>query len=308
MSEPLDFGSDRVCKLFDNFAAPVATDASAPVLVPAGACGARPVRVRLFWGTTPTVVSIAVQRSVDNITYATLYTFSKPLEVDGVDLHTEGYIRVYVTTNTGGANLTVELEYGSDIKARSNLNATNDAEHVFVPMTFKSSATGAGTVVGLLVELEGTGALHYYDNAIWAIMHCNVSAGNLRNPVAVQGDLVFQDGCWVQGLGYGLGTYITFPNNTVTTGTFSGVNIEFSIPASWVGHLNNLKHSMLRFALGGAGAGSFEDSGYLFELAGFTEGSGNIYSAGADVAAAATLRILIGGTKYYILLGAGEST
>ncbi len=302
MSDPLDFGADRVCRLFDNYATPLTTIASSPVSVPAGAAGARPVRITTRWGTTPTVLSLAVQRSVDNVTWATLYTFTKLLERDGVDLVTEGYIRVYVTTNTGGANLTVELEYGSDPKVRLNPTPTNEADHDFLPLSFKSNATGDGSVNGLLVELESTGALHYYDTAIYGIMHCNVSAGNLRNPSALQGDLTFESGCWVQGLGYGIGTYITFPPSSCQTGTFTGINIEFSVPTGWSGHLNNVTHSIFRFALSGDGASGFDTSGYFLHVTGLTEGAGKVLRVAAPTTAAASLRCKIGTTTYYLPL------
>jgi hypothetical protein len=251
---------------------------------------------------------MAIQRSVDNVTWATLVTVTSLQAQDGVDLLTEGFIRVYITTNTTGANLTVELEYGSDPKIRPNFSSTHEADHSFLPLCFKSTATGVGTVSGLFVKLESTGALHYYDNAIYAHMHCNVSAGNLRNPVAVQGDLTFASGCWVQGLGYGIGTYITLPPSACTTGTFTGIQVEFNAPASYTGAASPVI-SCFRVTVGGDATAltSLETNLALFSVTGVTEGTGRMFSSGADVAAANTLRCLVNGVARYILLANGES-
>lgn len=51
-----------------------------------------------------------------------------------------------------------------------------------------------------------------------------------------------------------------------------------------------------------------DDNAYFMDIQGLTEGTGHMFSAGADVAAAATLKIRIGTTEYFLMLATGEST
>ena len=286
----------------------------------------------LSFSAAPTTFDCDIEYSDNNSIWRRLVNFANTAgESFSLPVLMPGFYRAKLNSVTAAASETVTLQIVAAIEAAAahdnvEINeATGDllgavlrlgrsgfpirkdtVGTTFIYGNFVNDAV-SGDVKGLAITLDAGGALQTYTTAIYGGINAT-AVGNLRNPVAVQGDINFSDGCWIQGLGYGLGTWIHLPNNTVTTGTFTGVNIEFDVPASWVGHLNNLKHSFLRFAIGGAGEGNFEDSGYLIELAGFNEGTGNIFSAGADVAAAASLRILIGGTKYFILLGAGEST
>ena len=284
----------------------------------------------LVFSAAPTAVSLDIEHAEAGVIYRRLVNFTKAIESFSCAA-TPGKYRVKVVTQTAAAAETLTLTVTAQTEAPAvadniEINeASGDAAGAVLRMglsgfplrkdtantdfiygNFVNDAI-TGTTRGLNIVLDVGGALLTYAECIKAQLNIT-GASNTRNPVGVQADLNFSSTGWVQGLGYGLGTYITFPNTTVTTGTFTGINIEFSIPTSWVGHLNNLKHSMLRFAVGGDGIAQFQDDGYLMELSGFAEGTGNIFSAGSDQAAEASLRILIDGVKYYIMLSTTELT
>jgi hypothetical protein len=174
----------------------------------------------------------------------------------------------------------------------------------FISCYFDNGAT-SGSNFGLYVQYAATGTLQTFSTAIHGQMNVTAQA---RNPVAVQGDLTFTTPAFIQGLGYGVGTYITLPGGAVTTGTFACMNAEINAPASYSGGASPVM-AVWRFALGGdsTAVANVDDNLDFMSIQGVTEGTGNMFSAGADVAAAATLRILVNTTAYYILLGAGES-
>lgn len=51
----------------------------------------------------------------------------------------------------------------------------------------------------------------------------------------------------------------------------------------------------------------FDPNALFFDIQGLSEGSGNMFSSGADVACAHTLKCRIGATTVYLMLAAGES-
>lgn len=178
------------------------------------------------------------------------------------------------------------------------------ASTVFLSGNFVNDAT-SGSTMGLRITLDSGGLLQTYSTAIHAQM--NVTE-QVRNPVALQGDMTFSTGAFIQGLGYGVGTYITMPGSAESTGTFACMNAEIAATASYSGGASPVM-SVWRFALSGntTAKNNIDDNLDILSIQGVTEGTGNVFSAGADVAAAATLRILVNTTAYYILLGAGES-
>lgn len=112
----------------------------------------------------------------------------------------------------------------------------------------------------------------------------------------------------VTGLGVGVDAQILVPDQALGGGTYGVINSEIysggsssSVAASDI--------AFFRAVAGGdaTGAGTVDTGAHLFSIQGLSEGTGNLFSAGADVAAAATLKILVGSTEYFILLGAGES-
>ncbi len=52
----------------------------------------------------------------------------------------------------------------------------------------------------------------------------------------------------------------------------------------------------------------FDPNAFFFDIQGLTEGSGNMFSSGADVICAHTLKCRIGATTVYLMCAAGEST
>ena len=175
---------------------------------------------------------------------------------------------------------------------------------IFIEGNFVNDAV-SGATFGMKITLDSGGLLQTYSTAIHAQM--NVTE-QVRNPVALQGDLSFSAGKFIQGLGYGIGTYISLPGSAESTGTFACMNAEINAPASYSGGASPVM-SVWRFAMGGDGTAltNLNDNLDFMSVQGVSEGSGNMFSAGGDQAASATLRILVNTTAYYILLSASES-
>ena len=182
--------------------------------------------------------------------------------------------------------------------------------YVFTSYNVQQQAVvDAGDMRGMVVDFNVMGNLQFYSTAIRGVV--TVGAGfSARNPRGVYGGLVISAAlARVQGTGAAIYGNVTSQTAAHNTGQIAVANLQWNCSALGT-FSNNANASFIRFSLSGdAGAtGSFDDLGHLFDLQGFTEGTGNIFSAGADVAAAATLRIVVGATHYYIMLAAGEST
>lgn len=122
MSAPLDGRPGDTVKLWDTFASPVATDASQPVFVPASSKGGRNITVSYRFGTAPTALTLTIQKSVDNVTWVDVGTFSA-LGQDSAVFNADGFVRGYLTALTGGANLTLEVQLGTNVAFDSSGSA-----------------------------------------------------------------------------------------------------------------------------------------------------------------------------------------
>lgn len=186
----------------------------------------------------------------------------------------------------------------------------------FMRAYFDSGAT-SGDSKGLGITLKATGTLQTYSTALYGSVEPSVQ---VRNPVGVQGELIFGVAGGVQGSGYGVGSYVSFPGAALPSGgNYAGMCIDFNLPASCdigsPGAGGATRVSMLRFAIGGDGTAkaTFEDTGTAMSFVGFTEGSDciinsdNLTIGAGDPANVIGLRIGIGtagggDTFYYIPL------
>ncbi len=158
----------------------------------------------------------------------------------------------------------------------------DDTNVNFMSAYFDSGAT-SGDSKGMAIKLHATGLLQTYSTAIFGAIAPSV---RVRNPVAVQGDMYFGAAGAVQGLGYGVGTYIAFPAASLPSGgNYAGMNIEFSLPASCdigsPGGGGASRVAMLRFAIGGdtTAKATFEDTGTAMSFVDFTAGSNKIINS-----------------------------
>ena len=195
-----------------------------------------------------------------------------------------------ITIGTSGSpiSLAAQPDHAIDIYTTS---PSTDAGNSVRPIHMTSTMTGIGGVGGR-AEFE---------------MTSNVALGGWAN--ALKGYFNMGDACTVSGLGSAVLAEMKLPGASLGgVGSYGVLEIELVTQASGVTGGAPVAFQWMQVSGDGTATADFEDTGYLQIIKGLTEGTGNIFSAGADVAAAATLRILVGATPYYILLGAGEST
>lgn len=305
----LNTGVGQLGKLWDT-ATPTALLASDNIFVPASGLGGRKVLVQYEWQVSPAACTFLIQSTPDDpdastATWATEATFTDTVRGTAVITTQSKYLRAYCSSVTigSGAGLTVAVTLGTDLRLDKVILDTNAVRESALHYEVSATGTGAADAYGLAVTLTASGVLSYYQTAGYFKLNAAGATGNLRNPVAIQGDMEFTDAdCWVQGLGYGIGTYITFPAKACITGTFTGINVEFSIPTGWSGHLTNVIHSMLRMGTSGAGIAEFDTSGYLMEIYGLSAGAGKLFRVAAPTTLAASFRVRVGATTYYLPL------
>lgn len=164
-------------------------------------------------------------------------------------------------------------------------SGSTDASNSVRPIHMVNTMTGAGGVGGR-AEFE---------------MTTNVALGGWSN--AIKGFANYGASGKTSGLGSAVLAEMSLSAGT-TDGNYAPLEIELNVPS---GASLGTKTTFQYMSVNGADASTFDSGGYVLNLQGLSEGTGNVFSAGADVAAAATLRILVGATDYYLLLATGES-
>jgi len=169
-------------------------------------------------------------------------------------------------------------------------SASTHASNSVRPIHMQHTMTGAGGVGGR-AEFQTTisAALGGWANALKGYTIITTTTGS------------------VSGLGSAVVSELLLPGSALSTGTYAVNEMELVTQASG-NYTSPVSFMWCQVSGDDTATATFEDTGYLMSVTGLNEGTGNIFSAGADVAAAATLRILVGSTPYYILLGTGEST
>ena len=202
---------------------------------------------------------------------------------------TGGYTTAAIQIGTSAAKITLAAHDDHAIDVNTTC-ASTDASNSVRPIHMISTMTGAGGVGGR------------------AEFQCTISAalGGWANALKGYTDITTTTGS-VTGLGSAVVSELRLPGSALATGTYAVHEIELVTQASG-SYTSPVSFIWCQVSGDGTATATFEDTGYLMTVKGLTEGTGNIFSAGADVAAAATLRIMVGDTAYYILLGAGEST
>ena len=109
------------------------------------------------------------------------------------------------------------------------------------------------------------------------------------------------------GIGATISSDIILPNKTFPSGAYYCAHFSFGAQASsaWNTTLNPV--AFMRLENWGTKT-EFDDKAFLMHIEGLTEGTGNLFSAGAGALTTnGTLRINIGGTAYYLMLANGEA-
>ncbi len=146
------------------------------------------------------------------------------------------------------------------------------ANRAFLSGYFDSGAVSSDSK-GLAITLNATGVLQTYSTALYG--KCAPSV-QVRNPVGVQGELVFGAAGWIQGSGYALGGYLQLPGAAVAaTGNVACITADINCPAS-----NDVsaatRVSCVRVGVGGDGTAkaAFETKATFFSFVDFTATSG----------------------------------
>ncbi len=130
--------------------------------------------------------------------------------------------------------------------------------------------------------------------------------GNWAN--AVEASINLGTAGAVAGLAATFSGDMILPNQTFPSGAYYCAHFSFGPQASsaWNTLLNPV--AFMRLENWGTKT-EFDDKAFLMHIEGLTEGTGHLFSVGASApAVAATLKINIGGTAYYLMLASAEAT
>jgi len=225
-------------------------------------------------------------------TFTTGITLSATSIVTGIAISAANTHGIYITgaSATAGIGITQTLAANDD-HALEVITTTAATGASVRPIHMVSTLTGVGAVGGR-AEFE---------------MTSNVALGGWAN--ALKGYFNMGAACSVSGLGSAVCAEMLLPGASLAgVGSYGVVEMELVTQTSGLTGGAPVAFQWMQVSGDGTATADWEDNGYLMIIKGLTEGTGNIYSAGADVIAAATLRILVGSTPYYIMLAAGEST
>jgi hypothetical protein len=193
----------------------------------------------------------------------------------------------------------------------SSAYITEDTANMkFISCYFDNGAT-SGDNRGMYLRLALTGAGTGGGEAARIFTNCDNNMGTCHGAHISLDFAASAGGSECSGLGVAVRGTLHIPNiaSWAPTGTYAAGMFEIYNDGSDSDPAGMTELSFLRLVNGGdtTGAADVDDDAFLLSLQGFSEGTGNLFSAGADVAAAATLRIKVGATSYYILLATSES-
>ncbi len=188
-------------------------------------------------------------------------------------------ISTATTTGTGLTLTANSLTSGKAISVTSS-SASTDGGTSFEPALFSTTMTGAGGVGG----------------RVRAYMTTNVALGAWSN--ALKGEVTYGAAGKTTGLGSSVLAEMTLSAGTVD-GTYAPLEVELNLGSnSPIG-----TNTSFLYASANGTATNFIDSGVVLNLQGLgAAASGKIFQANTAGAATHALKILIGGTLYYIML------
>jgi len=155
------------------------------------------------------------------------------------------------------------------------------------PMSVATTMTGIGGVGG---------RAHF-------TLNTNVALGAWSN--ALKGEVVYGAAGKTTGLGSAVLGEMTLSAGT-NAGTYAPLELELNMGA---GALTGTASSLIYGSVNGAAATTFDANGFLLNIAGLTAGASNLLATGTTLGtAAASLKIKIGSTTYYLGLYSGPIT
>jgi len=231
----------------------------------------------------------------------------------------------YLLMDVGNKSITMAGDVRLDLSAATVAAANTDggvikagtsgspvvedtANMKFMSFYFDNGAT-SGESVGLYCRQYVTGAGGEGIAARIFGSVTDVAAGNARGAHISQS---FGATGRVTGSGYALETTLHVPSGAGawTSGTYASLKVAISSDASTSDPAGATEVSFIRIDNQGdaTGAADIDTDAFLLSLQGFTAGASDLFATGGDVAAAASLKIKIGATPYYILLGTSPSS
>ena len=185
------------------------------------------------------------------------------------------------------ARTTFSGPVASDNGFLSTITDTSTGSSTFEASVTTVTMTGAGGLGGRTrFQLNADAALGSYSNALKAITVYGASGSTT-------------------GLGSAFVAEMTLSAGT-TSGTYAPVEIELNLGS---GAKTGTATSLMYASVNGADKGTFDTSGFFFNLAGLTAGSTKCLQTGTTFAnPAATLKCKVGSTTYYLPLYDGQIT
>lgn len=296
-----------------------------------GVYGPKRIRAAVSFPTPGTAVQVDLQVSQGGVIWHTIYALTN-FDGDTIEFPApQGFFRFRAVSFTGAPTCSITLTALGIAQSRLVLGSIgptiggvtegaavqigsaaapivqDTANTAFVSMNFVNDAT-TGSIRGMRITLDAGGTLQTYTKAANFIIN---ETAHVRNPVVVKSDLNCSADSFVQGSGALFGGYVGFPASVFPSyGAFGGIDLEFNAPASCSHNTGGFPQvAFLRFSLGGDGTaitsletGATTAGGRLcfLSLQGFTEGAGRMVRIAAPTTAAASLRVMIGTTYYYL--------
>ena len=252
---------------------------------------------------------------LDGATGDTVYTinpstkavaFAGAVTLTGESIAMAGDVRLDLSAATVAAANTD----GGVIKAgTSGAPITEDTAGMkFMSFYFDNGAT-SGESVGLYCRQYVTGAAGSGIAGRFFQSVTNVAGQDCRG-----GHISLEFGATgkVTGLGVALETTLHVPSGAGAWagGTYASLKVAIHSDAATSDPAGATEVSFIRIDNQGdaTGAADIDTDAFLMSLQGFTAGASDLFATGGDVAAAASLKIKIGATPYYILLGTSPSS
>jgi hypothetical protein len=160
-----------------------------------------------------------------------------------------------------------------------------------------SSAFNASTTSVTMTGAGGTGGRTLFQ------METDVALGSFSN--ALKAEVTYGASGRTTGLGSAFVAELTLSAGT-SAGTYAPLELELNAPAS---ASTGTMTSFIYASTQGANVAAVDDNAVFFNLQGVTAGSGHIFQTGTTFGnAAATIKVRVGGTNYFLPLYATQIT
>lgn len=199
----------------------------------------------------------------------------------------DGTASATVTDSTGAFGFSAPVNITSGDTNVTTSSASTDGGTSVEPFLVSTTMTGVGGV-------GGRGRFY---------LTTNVALGSWSN--ALKGEVTYGAAGKTTGLGSAVLAEMTLSAGTVD-GTYAPVEVELNLGT---GASTGTATSLLYMSVNGADKATFDTSGLVFNLAGLTAGDGKCLQTGNTFGTpAATLKVKVGSTTYYLPLYAGQIT